>query len=323
MRSSPNRNKKGITRETVILSLKRGLLLPIRLYFQPRTVYEETAQIRNRDERETVMWLTYLFAHLWLVMAYLITWMMYGRLPLTFGTVGLPLIMLVIGGMMATGIIIGGNAPEPFVFDFARGVAIGIVLNVGIIFYTTFVTAASQREGVEIALAGNEALSSPASFIKMGIVFGLMYSIIVANWMSPKATIITGLILSVFSGVCAVLVIPPSAESLTTTFIVFIIFTAIMTHLLYQPIHLVISLISTLIMRSSPHLIPHLWRISPARWSEFAYMPLIGLRDLLIGYQRMDAAEGIKAVNHVKRHAFYKRIGERVSKKIYAARSIE
>jgi hypothetical protein len=90
------------------------------------------------------------------------------------------------------------------------------------------------------------------------------------------------------------------------------------SHLIFQPFYILISVVCTLLLSLNPGMSRWLWSISPAHWCEFAYVPLPGLKTLLLTLYHDNARRGISAIAEIKIHPFYAGVGKDLDAQIDA-----
>ncbi len=83
-------------------------------------------------------------------------------------------------------------------------------------------------------------------------------------------------------------------------------------HVLNLPLECAISLASWMLARSAPGLSLALWRLSPVRWDEVILLPLPGLNGFLATLYRADPALGQAALAEVAAHRYQRRAAYRV-----------
>jgi hypothetical protein len=316
MRPTPRRDE-NITSKDLRRALIEGLLLPIRLYFQPGKVIDESTQRRTGLSSDTRMMLNYCCSLLWVLFTAVIAWIIFGPPPMNVATLVVPMFFIALGGMSGTSIFVHNNQPSSATFNISRAVAIGTVLNSASVLYLFFLAGAARQEHVEIAVAADQAFQSGPVLMIAGIVFGLVLALVFGTRGTPREVVLVGIIFGAFF-VVTFMIAGATTGNGDFGLKMFLPATLVMTHLIFQPVYFVISAVSSVLLSVDTSRSPLLWRISPANWSEFAYVPLVGLKRLLISHYQTDTASGLRAVNQVKRHPFYKRIGERASKEIYS-----
>jgi hypothetical protein len=297
-----------VTARQIILG---GLLLPLRLYFQPAVFREQVAslapdlpwhyslwqarrKLRDPDFRRGL-------GQLALQSAVALLWS-----PLLAFLVAAALVMLglevewfrvvfygVVGGV-ALGVVVG--AAWNVLWGVAWGVAWGM--------------AGSIAGSVAFSVAGGTAwgvAGGTAWGVAWGAAFGVAWGVALGvAWSLAKGTVVS-MALGVALGVAlwvagsaavgkeggAALGVAGGAASVLVT-----------THVLNLPLHYFISLASWLLARLSPRLSPKLWRFSPVRWDEVILLPLPGLAGLLVELYHADSTLGREALVEVAAHRY-------------------
>jgi hypothetical protein len=311
------RRKGYLNRALLSTAFNRGIWLPFRLYFQPRRVMDEGGRPSSFDSAgyQIQIWLTYLFSLLWLPAGMLVAWALSGIAePSLWNFLFYPVCLIGLGTGLGVLWLYQQGQVVGTMFDFPIATALSVVLGLA----TAVAALVSQRLGepsLALASLGDaDMIYLPVKLILcLGVGIGI--AIVLGTRTALRTTLLLGFAFGTIFSILMALVSTPGAQIANA--MLFVVPTLFITHLIFQPIYFAVGAISRMLLRLNPKWALRLWPICPANWCEFSYVPLIGLRELLMQVYRTDPTVGLRAINRVKHHPFYKHIGEQVSKQLY------
>jgi hypothetical protein len=292
--------------------LARGVLLPLRVYFQPRRVLAETAMSRNAAQPILI----YLCSMLWIVVTIAVGMIIFGmptpdRLT---SLLTIPALFVLLGGALGFQSRVRNNETGKSFFNPVMATAFGLYLNMTFVVDMLMLEQISRRTGIDVAyVVDSPTLDYPTMFA-MGAGLGLIFSAILGT-RGRTGLLITYLMTGVM---LAVMFTGPNPAVRAPNMAVFVTAGLLATHLPFQLIYLLIAGVSSLMLEIDPTASREMWLISPAHWCDLAYVPLPGLSNLLLGLHRQDAVDGMKAVHELRFHPFYSGIGERLAAQLGA-----
>jgi hypothetical protein len=305
--------------------MAQGLMLPIRTYFQPRRVADEVLQPGVTGSATPSPVLVYLCALIWVPIGILVGLSIFG-LP-EMRVAGLPelpgfvLVLVGCGLAVLLGVVVGfwyqlidkRRAGLTFRYDVAAGV--GVALAWMVLFNLLVLDEIAVRNDLDVAHVVDSPTLDLASMFILGTGLGVIACMLGGYLFGAKAVVVFGLPIGI--GIVALFATGPNPDVRQANLAFAITAVAFLTHLVWQPVYLVVGLIGNLVARKGSAQSRLLWRMSPANWSEFCYVPLPGLSDLVMTLYRVDPLAGQRAIDRLGNHAFYGAMGKKLSKDIY------
>jgi hypothetical protein len=205
---------------------------------------------------------------------------------------------------------------EGYTFNHNIAAGVGVAFALMGVFSMLTLAEIAARNSLEVAQVVDSAtLDYPNMFI-LGGGFGIIFSMFTGYLFGAKGTVLVALPLGIASTV--LLASGHDTDIGASNAAAGITAVVLLTHLVWQPLYFAMGLITYLLAKMNPAWSRFLWRVSPASWSEFCYVPLVGLSSLVMALYQMDPAAGLQAVKWLKRHPFYRPIGKRLSNTITA-----
>lgn len=292
--------------------LAKGLLLPLRAYFQPRRVIAETGTSRSAAQPILI----YLCSMLWVVVTLAVGMLIFGmpapdRLT---SLLTIPALFVFLGGALGFQSRVRNNETGKSFFNPVMATAFGLYLNMTFVVDMLMLEQISRTTGIDVAYVVDSAtLDYPTMFV-MGAGLGLMISALLGT--RGRAGLVITYLLSV---VMVVLMLTgPNPAVRAPNLAVFVTAGLLATHVPFQLIYLLIAGVSTLLLELDPTACREMWVISPAHWCDMAYVPLPGLWSLLLNLHRQNAIDGMKAIVELKIHPFYSGVADRLAAQLGA-----
>lgn len=297
-------------------ALFQGLLLPFRMYFQPLTILSAAAAPSSPDHPVPPMWQVYLFSLLWIPIGIVVGLIIFGppRENALVMLVVIPGLLILLGALL-------GRSPLEFrregqlvkrIFNYPLPVAFGVVFGLTALFNGFVLEMLSRRYGIGIAeVVDSRTLDAPAAVI-LGVGLALSLNLGLGSMLGPRKIALYGSLLAL-----ALLIVTYAggnlrADNLAASLPAFLL----IGHLGLQPLYFLIGLAGLLLSAANSDLSPVLWRLSPACWCEYSYVPLPGLGWLLRTIHRANAPAGARAVSRVMFHPFYHQTAERIAREL-------
>lgn len=297
-------------------ALIQGLLLPIRMYFQPLSILSEAAASSTPDHPTPSMGLVYLCSLSWLPLGVGIGLLIFGpprENAFTMLAV-IPGLLALLGAMM-------GSSPLRLrrdgqiikqIFNYPLPVGFGVAFGLTAVFNGFVLEMLSKRYGIGIAyVVDSRTLDAPAALV-LGVGMALTLNLGLGSMLGPRRIALFGTLLAFVFMAITFLRGTPQADSLAASVPAFLL----IGHLGLQPLYFLIGLMIWLLVALNPDRSPLLWRLSPAAWCEYSYVPLPGLEWLLRTIHRANPTAGAQAVSRVMFHPFYHQKAERVAREL-------
>jgi hypothetical protein len=197
-------------------------------------------------------------------------------------------------------------------YDIACG--FGITLALTILYSNLVLDHIAVQQGLDVAqVVDSPMLDYPVMFI-YGAGFGIIASMLGGYQFGAKPIVLLGLPFGVWIIYHLAAGSNPDVQqanvAATATAVLF------RTHLIWQPLHLLVGILANTAARVDPSDTLTLWRISPASWSEFCYVPLPGLSGLVNALRSVDKQAGQQAIEWLCRPPFYSRVGKKLAKSV-------
>ncbi|MCP4538192.1 MAG: hypothetical protein GY832_13715 [Chloroflexi bacterium] len=307
----------------------QGLVLPLRAYFQPRRVADNAVRPGVAGDVRLSPMRVYLCSLAWVPIGILVGLLIFG-FP-EFSGIGLSdidpskqfnfiwILIILCGLAVLLGVPMGywhrfsdGRSTDIFNYSIAAG--FGVVLALVLFFSILMLDKIASRNNVGTGYIVNiPTLNFLNSFI-LGMAFGIIVNMFIGYHFGAKIVVVFGLPLGI--GMIVALVNGANPEVQSANLVSSVTAAAFLIHLVWQPIYFVLGVTSNLLAKRNPAWSLLLWRISPVSWSEFCYVPLPGLSNLLMTLYHIDPLAGQQAINQLKRYTFYGAVGKRLSKNI-------
>ncbi len=295
-------------------AMRRGVLLPLKMYFQPGRVRGELPLYDGKGHPGLYALVSYLFAVSWVPAGVLLGVLIFG--PPRMHTPGipaawhLPLLLVLCGSAVLLGATMGygyrfvDGRWSGYAFNHNLAASFGVILSL-----MAFFSTAWQRSAATGFADG--PVSDPWDSIILGAGAGLLIGVIFGYRFGARAVVLFGLPLGIlviaFFGIAS----QPHVRAANLAFSAILVI--LLTHILWQPLYFGLGLVTHWLALKRPAWSRCLWRISPANWCEFCYVPLPGLSHLLLALCQVDPAEGKRALEQVEQHPFLRNIGKRVA----------
>jgi hypothetical protein len=290
-------------------SLSDGLLLPFRVFFQPRKTIIRSVMLEDRQAALTV----FCYSLLWVVAAYLagivVLASSIGRVPPDALSPLIPALLAFLGGLLGFN---GMRVVEmnKSIFNFGIACAFGVYFNVAALISFVILNQIAHQEGLDVAhVVDSPTLDQPIMGV-LGAGIALALAGVLYGLAAPRTSLAVAFIFSIFFIV--VMALGPNPAVRTANLIAFGTAGLLMTHLVFQPFYLLIAALSAILVEIDPEASRWLWAISPARWCEISYIPLLGLSGLVTSLHRLDRDAGLRAAVELAQHPFYDRVGARL-----------
>ncbi len=273
----------------------QGLLLPLRVYFQPQRLADEEMEPYIAGNAKLYWLLIYLFAMAWIPAVVVLTMLILGSpAKNAFGLPGYYGWFLLVPGLFALPVAVArgfGYMPGALGVVFALMMFVGSMLEDKLPVWDTLAVARwVDRSAVDYV---------QATVFGGGI--GVMMSMLCGHLFGVRKVVLFGLPIGLLLIASFVILSPPNrlGENLALS----VTASLALTHLLWQPAYFAVGLVSALVARAKPAWSQWLWLISPANWFEFCYVPMPVL-DLLKTVYRYDSLAGEHAARQVAAHPF-------------------
>jgi hypothetical protein len=292
-------------------AFQHGIWLPFKLYFRPSEAYVLT----RMELFKKLPLVVYLGSTVWVLSGFLVIVLLWGLPNIT---------TVILSGVIAALLFLLGSVAgithrytTSQAYD-SQGYALtkpvyaglGFDFRVAISFGVVLATAAVILLGDLKAHHYADITKTTDNASILGTVLGITACLFASGKIGVKKFVIGGLVIG--TGVTAFFAFASRAEVRQVNATAFAIATLLATHLIFQPVLFLIGLFSGPLARWNPGWAPLLWRISPARWDDFSYVPLPGLSGLVRALHSLDAAAGLQAANRLQYHPFYGRTGQRL-----------
>jgi hypothetical protein len=303
---APPPNEYVLHLHSPLQALIEGVLGPLNLYFRPSTIFSRHAESYFSFAGQELLALFYIGSFAWLPVSFLVAVALVG-MP---GATTLRLIGLISGLLTLLGLIRGlgwtGTKPRRLELHPDLTWVFAIYFNAALVFeFVLFdhVARSTQLSFAQIADSPQVTLTvlSPAA---LGMFFGL--SALFGSLFGPRRLVWFG------GGASAVLLLllwrSQSTHMLELT-LSLVALALIATHIVLQPVYILWSVVAGRIARIRPDWSERLWRWSPARLTEYVYVPLPGTADIIRVLMGIDPPQAARAIRFLCHHPFQMHLG--------------
>lgn len=299
------------------VALVRGLLLPFRVYFQPFATFNQALRRGTARDPNPPMLLVYAYSLIWLPLGVLIAAALVG-FPTADGAATLlltmPPLLVALGAFMGIRHVYIDQRWAGLAFDWTAAIAIGLFMNLGLLLNEFIIDDIAQNHHMDIAAVVDSPTLDWPSTVLLGMVLGLTVEVLVATRVGAQKYMKYALPIAAGQTMLMALISRPEHRTMNT--LAFGLAGLLGTHLIFQPLWFLLHLATLALLPVNADWRPLLWKISPAQWCEFCYVPLPGLRRLIAALYDHQPRLALDALRRLKQHPFYGSLAERWQQEI-------